>query len=261
MVDFTPDQIERYSRQIVIPEIGAAGQKKIRKASVLIVGSGGLGSPCAYYLTAAGVGKLGIIDKDFVDLSNLQRQILHSTEDLNHPKVNSAKKRLNKLNPDVEIVAIKEQLTSKNVLKLIEGYDIIIDCTDNFPARYLINDACLLANKPMVHGGVYRFEGQIFTILPKKSPCYRCLFSEPPPPETMPSCKDVGVLGAVPGVIGSLQAAEVVKYIIGKGDLLLGRILIFDALTANFREVKFRCNPNCRVCGEKPSITSLSEKY
>lgn len=261
MSNFTPEQIERYSRQIVMPEIGAAGQKKIRKASVLIVGSGGLGSPCAYYLTAAGVGKLGIIDKDLVDLSNLQRQILYSTEDLNRPKVESAQRRLNKLNPDVEIIAIKTELTSKNVLKLIEGYDIIVDCTDNFPARYLINDACILANKPMVHAGVYRFDGQVFTILPHQGPCYRCIFSEPPSPESMPSCKDVGVLGAVPGVIGALQAAEVIKYIIGKGELLVGRILIFDALKASFREVKFRRNAKCRVCGDNPAITNLLNEY
>lgn len=257
MSDFTNEQIERYSRHIILSEVGGAGQKKIRNASALIVGTGGLGSPCAFYLTAAGVGKLAIVDSDRVDLSNLQRQILHSTPDVNRLKIESAKEKLNKLNPEVKVIAIEERLTSKNILNIIKDYDIIVDGSDNFPTRYLVNDACVLSNKPLVHAGVFRFDGQIFTILPHKGPCYRCLFAEPPPPGLVPSCQEAGILGAIPGVIGTLQATEVLKFILQKGELLTNRLLIYDGLNAHFREVKIRRDPNCPVCGDKPTVTKL----
>lgn len=257
MDDFTNEQIERYSRHIILPEVGGIGQKRIRQASVLVVGSGGLGSPCAFYLTAAGVGKLALVDSDRVDLSNLQRQILHFTSDVNRLKTESAKEKLNKLNAEVEIITIQERLTSKNILGIIKDYDIIVDGSDNFPTRYLVNDACVLANKPLVHAGVFRFDGQIFTILPHKGPCYRCLFAEPPPPGVIPSCQEAGILGVLPGVIGILQASEVLRYILQKGELLIGRLLVYDGLNARFREVKIRRDPNCPVCGDRPTVTKL----
>jgi adenylyltransferase/sulfurtransferase len=256
-MDFTEEQIERYSRHIILPEVGGKGQKKIRQAKVFIVGTGGLGSPCAYYLCAAGVGKLGLVDSDTVELSNLQRQILHSTQDVNKSKIDSALKRLQPLNPDVEIAGYKERLTSKNILDIIREYDIVVDGSDNFPTRYLVNDACVMANKPLVHGGVFRFDGQVFTIVPKKGPCYRCLFPEPPPPNVMPSCQEAGILGVVPGIIGLLQANEVVKFILGKGDLLVGRLLIFNALESRFRTVRIPKDEKCSVCSDSPTITKL----
>lgn len=251
------DQIERYSRQIILPNLGGKGQEKLLKAKVLIIGAGGLGSPCALYLASAGIGKIGIVDSDSVELNNLQRQILHSTKNVGVPKVDSAKERLNAINPDVEIVPYKLRVTSENILDIIKDYDIIIDGSDNFPTRFLVNDACVLARKPFSHGGIFRFDGQLLTIVPGESPCYRCLFPEPPPPGLVPSCQDAGILGAVAGVIGTLQANEVLKYILGLGGLLAGRLLVFNALESSFRIVKVPRDPKCPVCGENPTIKKL----
>lgn len=257
IMEFTSEQIERYSRHILVPEIGGEGQKKILKSKVFVVGAGGLGSPCAFYLAAAGVGKIAIADSDKVDLSNLQRQIIHNSKDLNRPKATSAKEKIELLNPDVEAVAIDARLTSANVLSLISEYDVVVDGSDNFPTRYLMNDACVLADKPLVHAGILRFDGQAMTILPKKGPCYRCLFPEPPPPGLMPSCQEAGILGAIAGVMGTVQAVEALKLILGKGDVLSGRLLVLDALKMKFREVKVHKNPDCPICGEHPSIKKL----
>lgn len=253
------DWIKRYSRHILLPEIGGDGQKKLNDAKVFVVGTGGLGSPVAYYLAAAGVGTLGLIDDDVVDLSNLQRQILHATPDLNKPKVESAKEKLNALNPECQINTYYRRLTAGNVLDLIKDYDIIVDGTDNFPTRYLVNDACVLAKKPLVHGGILRFNGQVMTIKPGEGPCFRCVFKDPPPQGSVPTCAEAGVLGAVAGVIGLVQATEVVKLILGKGDPLVGRVLTFDALKMKFRDVKIHRNPSCPVCGEHPTITEPVE--
>ena len=254
---FTNDQLERYSRHILLSEVGGAGQGKIHQAKVLVIGAGGLGSPCAFYLAAAGVGTLGIVDFDKVELNNLQRQILHVTQDIGIPKVESAKKRLQALNPDVKVVTISEKLTSKNTLAFVRSYDILVDGSDNFPTRYLMNDAAVLSNKPLVHGGIFRYDGQLFTILPHKGPCYRCLFAEPPPPGLVPSCQEAGILGAVAGTIGVMQATEVLKLILGIGEPLTDRLLVFNALRNGFREVKIRRDPNCPVCGEHPTIHAL----
>lgn len=251
------DQIERYSRQILLPNVGGKGQEKILKASVLIIGAGGLGSPAALYLAAAGIGKLGIVDSDVVDLSNLQRQILHTTKGVGRAKVESARERLNGLNPDVEVVTVKKRLTSENIIDIIKDYDIVVDGSDNFPTKYLINDACVLSGKPLSHGGMFRFEGQTITILPKKSACYRCLFPEPPPPGLVPTCQEAGILGAVAGTIGTIQANEVLKYVLEIGSLLTGKLLVFNALESNFRQVKVPKDPNCPVCGENPTVTKL----
>lgn len=251
------EQIERYSRQIILPDVGGKGQERLLSAKVLIIGAGGLGSPCALYLASAGIGKLGIVDSDKVELNNLQRQILHSTKDLGRPKVESAKDRLSGINQDVEIIAYNIRLTSDNILDIIKGYDVIVDGSDNFPTRYLVNDACILSCKPFSHGGIFRFDGQAMTILPGKSACYRCLFPEPPPPGLVPSCQEAGILGAVAGVIGTVQANEVLKYILGIGDLLAGRLLVFNALDSSFRQVKAPKDPNCSVCAENPTVTKL----
>jgi len=251
------DQIERYSRQIILPNIGGKGQEKILQAKVLIVGAGGLGSPCALYLAASGIGKLGIVDSDTVELNNLQRQILHSTQNVDKPKVESAKERLKEINPDTEVISYKLRLTSKNILDIIKDYDIIVDGSDNFPTRYLVNDACVISKKPLSHGGIFRYDGQAITIIPGKSPCYRCLFPEPPPPGLVPSCQEAGILGAVAGVIGTIQANEVLKYILGIGNLLTGKLLVFNALDSNFRQVRVPQDPNCPVCGENPTIRKL----
>ena len=253
----TEDQIERYSRHILLPEIGGKGQEKIAKAKVLVVGAGGLGSPCAFYLAAAGIGTLAIVDSDKVELNNLQRQILHSTPDVGRLKVESAKQRIGALNPDVRVETIATRLTSQNALGVFRPYDVVVDGSDNFPTRYLVNDACVMLGKPLVHGGIHRFEGQLFTILPKKGPCYRCLFAEPPPPGLIPSCQEAGILGAVAGTIGVLQAAEVLKLILGVGEPLVNRLLVFDALRNHFREVKLRRDPTCPVCGDHPTIREL----
>jgi len=257
MFDFREDQIKRYSRHIILPEVGGKGQKKINSASVFLVGAGGLGSPCGYYLAAAGVGRIGIVDSDLVELSNLQRQILHSTKDLDRHKADSAKDTMESLNPDVKVELYKERLTSKNILDMLKGYDIVVDGSDNFPTRYLINDACVLLKKPYIYGAVFRFEGQAMTIIPGEGPCYRCLFEMPPPPGMVPSCQEAGVLGVLPGLIGIVQATEVLKLILGKGNLLKGQLLIYDALEMSFRKVKVPRNPNCPVCSNNPTITEL----
>ena len=251
------DQIERYSRQILLPDVGGKGQEKLLSAKVLIIGAGGLGSPCSLYLASAGIGTLGIVDSDKVELNNLQRQIVHSVNTVGKPKVDSAKDRLNAINPDVKVIPYNIRLTSANILDIIKDYDIVVDGSDNFPTRYLVNDACVFSNKPLSHGGIFRFDGQAITILPHKSACYRCLFSEPPPPGLVPSCQEAGILGAVAGVIGVIQANEVLKYILGIGELLAGKLLVFNALDSFFRQVKVPKDLKCPVCGENPSITKL----
>src|SRR3989338_8721030 len=251
------DQIERYSRQIILPNVGGKGQEKLLNAKVLVIGAGGLGAPASLYLAAAGIGKIGIVDSDAVELNNLQRQIIHSTEAVGRPKVESAKDRLKSLNSDVEVVAKRARLTSENILDVIKNYDIIVDGSDNFPTRYLVNDACVLSKKPLSHGGIFRYDGQAMTIIPGQSACYRCLFPEPPPPGLMPSCQEAGILGAVAGVIGVIQANEVLKYILNMGNLLAGKLLVFNALDSSFRQVKVPRDPKCPVCGERPTITKL----
>jgi sulfur-carrier protein adenylyltransferase/sulfurtransferase len=246
----------RYSRHLLIPEVGEEGQLKLLDSKVLLVGAGGLGSPASLYLAAAGVGRIGIVDADVVDESNLQRQIVHSTESLGEPKVESAKRTIEALNPDVEVVAYKERLTSENIERILaDGWDVIVDGADNFPTRYLVNDASVWHKIPVVHGSIYRFEGQVTVFKPYEGPCYRCLFPTPPPPELAPSCAEGGVLGVLPGVIGSLQASEALKLALGIGEPLVGRLLLFDALAATFDEVKLRRDPDCPVCGEHPTIT------
>jgi molybdopterin/thiamine biosynthesis adenylyltransferase/rhodanese-related sulfurtransferase len=246
----------RYSRHLLIPEVGEEGQLKLLDSKVLLIGAGGLGSPASLYLAAAGVGRIGIVDADVVDESNLQRQIVHSTESLGEPKVESAKRTVEALNPDVEVVAYKERLTSENIERILaDGWDVIVDGADNFPTRYLVNDASVWHKIPVVHGSIYRFEGQVTVFKPHEGPCYRCLFPTPPPPELAPSCAEGGVLGVLPGVIGSLQASEALKLALGIGEPLIGRLLLFDALAATFDEVKLRRDPDCPVCGEQPTIT------
>lgn len=258
-MELSEEQLQRYSRHIILSDVGGKGQRKIFEARVLIVGAGGLGCPVGYYLTAAGVGTIGIVDNDNVELSNLQRQIAHSVKTLGFNKADSAKKTFGALNPDVNIITIKERLNKDNILDLIKNYDIVVDGTDNFPTRYLINDACVILKKPLVSGAILRFEGQVTTILPGEGPCYRCLFESPPPPGLVPSCQEAGVLGVLPGVIGALQATEVLKLILGKGNPLKGELLIYDALGANFRKVKIPQNPDCPVCGKNPKIKELSD--
>lgn len=251
------DQIERYSRQILLPNIGGKGQEKLLGAKVLIIGAGGLGSPAALYLAAAGVGRIGIVDSDVVELNNLQRQVLHSTQNVGKSKVDSARERMTGINTDVEVIPHKIRLTSENILDIIKKYDIIVDGSDNFPTRYLVNDACVLSKKPLSHGGIFRYDGQAITIVPGKSACYRCLFPEPPPPGLVPSCQEAGILGAVAGVIGVIQANEVLKLILGIGEPLAGRLLVFNALESSFRIVKVPRNRECPICGENPTITKL----
>jgi molybdopterin/thiamine biosynthesis adenylyltransferase/rhodanese-related sulfurtransferase len=246
----------RYSRHLLIPEVGEQGQLKLLDSKILLIGAGGLGSPASLYLAAAGVGRIGIVDADVVDESNLQRQIVHSTERLGEAKVESAKRTIEALNPDVEVVAYKERLTSENVERILaDGWDVIVDGADNFPTRYLVNDASVWHGIPVVHGSIYRFEGQVTVFQPHAGPCYRCLFPTPPPPELAPSCAEGGVLGVLPGVIGSLQANEALKLALGIGEPLVGRLLLFDALSAELNEVKLRRDPECPVCGEHPTIT------
>lgn len=256
-MDLNQEQIERYSRQIILSKIGGEGQKKLLDSKVLIVGAGGLGSPIALYLASAGVGEVCVVDSDKVELNNLQRQIIHSKENVGKPKAESAKERLLSINDDIKITSKNLRLTSENILDVIKKYDIVIDGSDNFPTRYLVNDACVLSGKPLSHGGIFKFEGQAFTVLPGESACYRCLFPEPPPPGAVPSCQQAGILGAVAGIIGTIQANEVLKYILGIGELLKGELLIFKALTSNFRKVKIPKNKECPVCGENPTITEL----
>lgn len=256
-VDLDRDEILRYSRHLIMPEVALEGQKKLKAARVLCIGAGGLGSPLALYLAAAGVGRMGIVDFDVVDFTNLQRQIIHSTANVGRSKLDSAKERIAEINPYVEVVTHEVALTSENALELFADYDIIADGTDNFPTRYLVNDACVLLGKPNVYGSIFRFEGQATVFYAKEGPCYRCLYPEPPPPGLVPSCAEGGVLGVLPGVIGVIQAIETVKLILGKGDPLIGRLLLFDALKMKFRELKLRKNPDCPICGENPTISEL----
>ncbi len=257
MIDFTDEQIERYSRHIMLPEVGGVGQAKMLEAKVLLIGAGGLGSPAAFYLAAAGIGNLGIVDFDVVDLSNLQRQIIHSTERVGMLKTESAKKTIEALNPDVKVTLYNERLTSENIMRLLEGYDYILDGTDNFATRYLINDACVMTGKTNIHGSIFRFEGQVTVFKPKEGPCYRCLYPEPPPPGLVPNCQEGGVLGVLAGVIGNLQVVETLKLILGQGQPLVGSLLIYDALRTEFRKLKLKRDPNCPVCGDQPSIREL----
>jgi molybdopterin/thiamine biosynthesis adenylyltransferase/rhodanese-related sulfurtransferase len=251
-----PERRSRYSRHLLIPEVGEEGQLKLLQSRVLLIGAGGLGSPAGLYLAAAGVGKLGIVDADVVDETNLQRQVLHSTGSLGEPKVDSARRRLTELNPDVEVAAYRERLTSENVDRILgEGWDVIVDGADNFPTRYLVNDASIWHGIPVVHGSIFRFEGQVTVFKAHEGPCYRCLFPQPPPPELAPSCAEGGVLGVLPGVVGSLQTNEALKLALEIGEPLVGRLLLFDALTATFTEVALRRDPECPVCGERPTIT------
>jgi adenylyltransferase/sulfurtransferase len=255
--ELTNDEIKRYSRHLIMPEVGVDGQRKLKAARVLCIGAGGLGSPAAMYLVAAGVGRLGLVDFDVVDFSNLQRQILHGTPDVGRSKLASAKDRLNALNPEVQIDTYETALSSENALKLFEPYDVIVDGTDNFPTRYLVNDACVLLGKPNAYGSIFRFEGQASVFATKDGPCYRCLYPEPPPPGLVPSCAEGGVLGVLPGIIGVIQATETIKLILGTGEPLIGRFLLFDALRMKFRELKLRKEPDCPVCGTHPTVTKL----
>lgn len=255
---FSNEQLERYSRHIILKEIGVKGQKKLLNASVLIIGAGGLGAPAALYLAAAGVGKIGIVDADNVDLSNLQRQVIHTTDDIGKPKVESAAETMKAINPDVEVVTYKDYVSSYNIMDLIKDYDFIIDGTDNFPAKFLINDACVMAKKPFSHAGIIRFKGQLMTVVPGEGPCYRCVFKSPPPPDAVPTCKQAGVIGAMGGVIGSLQAMEAIKYITGVGELLVGQLLTYDALKMEFHKIKLPPRGcGCAVCSKDPTITKL----
>jgi sulfur-carrier protein adenylyltransferase/sulfurtransferase len=254
---FSVQEVQRYARHITLPEVGWTGQQKLRSARVAVVGAGGLGSPVGLYLAAAGVGTLGLIDFDTVDVSNLQRQVLYGTRDLGTLKVTAAAARLSDVNPHIEIVTHAERLTRTNALEVLGGYDIVIDGTDNFPTRYLVNDACVLLGVPYVYGSILRFEGQVSVFDARHGPCYRCLFREPPPPGLVPSCAEGGVIGVLPGIIGSLQALEAIKLIVGTGDVLTGRLVLFDALTFRWRELKLRRNPECQVCGDNPTIKGL----
>ncbi len=252
----SPDKRTRYSRHLLIPEIGEEGQLKLLDARVLLIGAGGLGSPASLYLAAAGVGRIGIVDADIVDETNLQRQIVHSLDTLGVPKVDSAKRTIAALNPDVDVVTYRERLTSENIDRILDdGWDVIVDGADNFPTRYLVNDASVWHGIPVVHGSIYRFEGQVTVFKPHEGPCYRCLFPEPPPADLAPSCAEGGVLGVLPGIVGSLQTSEALKLVLGIGDSLAGRLLLFDALTTEFSEVKIERSPDCPVCGEHPTIT------
>src|SRR5213595_650991 len=253
----TNDEILRYSRHLIMPEVGMEGQQKLKAARVLCIGAGGLGSPLLMYLAAAGVGTLGVVDFDVVDFTNLQRQIIHSTADVGRRKLDSAEETVRGINPFVKVEKFEERLTSANALELFRQFDIIVDGTDNFPTRYLVNDACVLTGKPNVYGSIFRFEGQASVFAMKEGPCYRCLYPEPPPPGLVPSCAEGGVLGILPGLVGVIQATEAIKLILGKGDPLIGRLLLVDALGMKFRELKLRKNPDCPVCGKHPSITKL----
>ena len=252
------DEIRRYSRHLILPEVGLAGQKKICSTSVLCIGAGGLGSPIAMYLAAAGIGKLGLVDFDTVDFSNLQRQIIHGTGDVGRPKIESARDTIKRINPNVEVALHNTRLTSENALEILAPYDIVVDGTDNFPTRYLTNDACVLLKKPNIYGSIFRFEGQASVFAPHlHGPCYHCLYPEPPPPGMVPSCAEGGVLGVLPGIIGCIQATEILKLALGKGSSLLGRLLLLNALEMKFRELRLRPDPQCPLCGENPTITQL----
>lgn len=256
-VELSNEEIRRYSRHLIMPEVALAGQKKLKTASVLLVGAGGLGSPLALYLAAAGIGRIGLVDYDVVDATNLQRQVIHGTKAIGRSKLESAKERMLDLNPFIQVDTYETVLTSENALDILRDYDVIVDGTDNFPTRYLVNDACVLLGKPNVYGSIFRFEGQVSVFYAKEGPCYRCLFPTPPPPGLVPSCAEGGVLGILPGTIGTLQATETIKLILGIGEPLIGRLLLYDALQMRFEEVKLRKNPKCPVCGENPTVTQL----
>lgn len=267
-VRLSNEEIRRYSRHLIMPEVGIEGQKKLKAASVLMIGAGGLGSPLGLYLAAAGIGRLGIVDFDVVDVTNLQRQLLHTTKDIGRSKLESARERLQAINPHVQIETYETRLTSENALEILRDYDVIVDGTDNFPTRYLVNDACVLLGKPNVYGSIFRFDGQVSVFCAKgasapggdavkQGPCYRCLYPAPPPPGLVPSCAEGGVLGVLPGIIGSLQALETIKLIIGQGETLVGRLILFDALKLKFRELKLQKNPECPICGDHPTIREL----
>ena len=256
MFDFTEEELKRYSRHILLKDVGVEGQEKIREAKVLVIGAGGLGAPVALYLAAAGVGTIGIVDGDVVDLSNLQRQIIHSTADIDKPKVQSAKETIQAINPHVKVREYKTFLEASNALDIIKEYDFVVDGTDNFPVKFLINDACVMAGKPFSHGGILRFEGQTFTHVPGTA-CYRCVFPTPPPPNLVPTCSQAGVLGAIAGLLGTIQAAEVLKYITGVGELLTDKLLTFNAKTMDFRKVAVKKREKCAICGDQPTIHTL----
>ena len=256
-MSFSEEQITRYSRHILLPEVGGKGQKKIAQAKVLIVGAGGLGSPAALYLAAAGIGTIGLIDADVVDLSNLQRQVIHHTSDVGRPKVQSAEDKIRRLNPDVTVVTHRARLMASNALEIVNAFDVVIDGVDNFAGKFLINDACYFAGKPLVHGGILRFDGRITTIVPGKSACYRCVFKNPPPAGLVPSCQEAGVIGVLAGVIGTLQATEALKLILGIGQPLTDRMLDYDAKKGSFREIRCKRSPSCSLCGDHPTITEL----
>jgi adenylyltransferase/sulfurtransferase len=256
-IELSNEEIARYSRHLIMPEVALDGQKTLKRARVLTIGAGGLGSPLAMYLAAAGIGTIGIVDFDVVDESNLQRQIIHGTSDLGRPKLESARERIEDINPNVKVETFGEPLSSDNALELFQDFDVIVDGTDNFPTRYLVNDASVLTGKPNVYGSIFRFEGQASVFYAEEGPCYRCLYPEPPPPGLVPSCAEGGVLGILPGAIGTIQATETVKLILGIGEPLIGRLLLYDALSMRFREMKLRKDPNCPVCGENPTVTEL----
>ena len=256
-VELSHEEVQRYSRHLIMPEVGMSGQKKLKAASVLLIGAGGLGSPLAMYLAAAGIGRIGLVDYDVVDYSNLQRQVIHGTKDVGKPKLTSAKARINDINPHVQVDTYELALTSDNALEIFEPYDVVIDGTDNFPTRYLTNDACVLLGKPNVYGSIFRFEGQLSVFHAEVGPCYRCLFPEPPPPGLVPSCAEGGVLGILPGTIGAMQATEAIKLILGIGESMIGRLVLYDALNMEFTEVKLRKNPSCPICSENPALTHL----
>lgn len=255
----TDEEIQRYSRHILLPEVGGKGQMRLKQSSVLIVGAGGLGSPVALYLAAAGVGRIGLIDSDVVDTSNLQRQVLHDTAQIGRPKVESGAERLRAINPNITVEPYYDRLGAENVADLVSRYDVIVGGVDNFPARYLLNDACVMAKKPLVEAGILKYDGMIMTIKPYEGPCYRCIFPEPPPPGTVPTCSEAGILGALAGVMGSMQAFEVLKLLLGIGEPLVGQMLMFEGLKGQFRTVEWDRNPKCPVCGDHPTITSLTE--
>jgi len=256
-MSLSQEEVLRYSRHLIMPEVGVEGQEKLKNASILLIGCGGLGSPLGLYLSAAGIGRLGLVDFDLIDFTNLQRQVMFGTQDVGRPKAEVAKERIGQINPNVQVTVYREKFTAENAMKIIKDYDIVIDGTDNFPTRYLVNDACVFLKKPNVYGSIFRFEGQATIFWGEKGPCYRCLYPEPPPPGMVPSCAEGGVLGILPGIIGLLQATEAIKLILGKGDPMIGRLLLFNALDMKFREVKLQKDPECPVCGKNPTITQL----
>ncbi|AJE02785.1 HesA/MoeB/ThiF family protein [Geobacter pickeringii] len=257
---FTDQQIERYSRHIILKEVGGKGQKKLLDGKVMVIGAGGLGAPIALYLAAAGVGTIGIADADVVDLSNLQRQVIHFTADVGKPKVESAREKMEAMNPDVTVRTYQEWISAANIARIIADYDFVIDGTDNFAAKFLINDACVMAGKPYSHGGILQFDGQTMTVKPGESPCYRCIFPAPPPKDAIPTCSQAGVIGVLPGVLGTIQATEAIKHLLGQGELLTGRLLTYNALRMRFREVPVKKSATCPVCGENPTVTELVDE-